>query len=421
MSISIFTINKIAKSYDLISAKIVSKFKRTKIQQKDKRKFVFDLYTELLNGEYKAKPLKKVQIPKSDGSKRDLKIPCFKDKVLQKIISDFLNKKLNGIFSNRSYAYRPKKTPKQAVNRVVNNCKRFKWVIDIDITKFFDTIDHDLLIQFLKKYISDEKVIELIDQWIKIGDDSENELKVKNHSVGIPQGSSISPILANLFLHEVFDKWFENEFPNSEFVRYADDIVVHCTNVKEAQAIFGAIINRFTYFKLQLHKKKSKIVYCRRNHKRKSFYKKWKRSFIFLGFKISEEYILNSKNQFIHQISPRVNDEKCNEIFQIIMNIQRNVKLYIRLLVKLLNLKLLGVLNYYTALDYHFRERIKFKLNKLIFYSFKRTLPLKTQKIKWLILFLFKKFVLANSTRFFLWKNGASFIKELEKKRVRFV
>ena len=165
-------------------------------------------------------------------------------------------------FNPDSYGYRPKKSAHDAIGVVRKRCWKSDWVIDLDIKGFFDNLDHELVMRAVEKH-TDIKWLHLyIRRWLKAPiEDAEG--KREERTQGTPQGGVISPLLANLFLHYAFDNWMQKNYPRNLFARYADDIVVHCQTLEEAEMLKLAIEARLKECKLELHPDKTKIVYCK--------------------------------------------------------------------------------------------------------------------------------------------------------------
>lgn len=241
---------------------------------------LYKLWNRLTSGSYFPPPVRQVGIPKKDGSTRYLGIPTLLDRIAQQVVKVHLERKLEPLFHNSSYGYRPNRSCHQAVEQACKSTYNHDFAIDLDIKGFFDNIDHGLLMKALKHYCEDKWVWIYVERWLKAGviqEDGKFSLSLS----GTPQGGVISPLLANLFLHVVFDKWMEINHPTKPFERYADDIVVHCKTERQALFMLRQIRQRFRKCKLELHEHKTKIVNLRGYAK-----KKYPKGFDFLGFTI---------------------------------------------------------------------------------------------------------------------------------------
>jgi len=247
----------------------------------DRSKHLYKLWNRMASGSYFPPPVKEVEIQKDDGKTRKLGIPTIADRVAQTVVKEYLEPRFEKIFSPCSYGYRPNKDAHQALAFVRDNCRKYDWVIDLDIKGFFDNIDHRKLMLAVEKHVPEKWVRMYIQRWLsmpillKSGELQEREGK------GTPQGGVISPLLANLFLHYAFDIWLEKTEYSVKFARYADDAILHCRSKAQAESILMRLTERMLECGLELHKDKTKLVYCKDNH-RKGNYSVVK--FDFLGY-----------------------------------------------------------------------------------------------------------------------------------------
>jgi RNA-directed DNA polymerase len=216
-----------------------------------------ELQRQIKTGTYKATPILRKYIPKSDGKYRPLGIPTVKDRVLQQATKNVVEPIFEMKFLDCSYGFRPDRNAHQAITQISEYLQEgFTWIIDADLKTFFDTVEHALLMKLLAKEISDGKVLSLIESWLKAGVLSEGKLVTTKE--GTPQGGVISPLLANIYLHE-FDKSITRKI-NVRLVRYADDFVVMCKTKWMAQKTMESIKRLLARLKLKLNKEKTKIV-----------------------------------------------------------------------------------------------------------------------------------------------------------------
>jgi len=242
---------------------------------------LYILWNRMSSGCYFPPPVLEVEIPKENKRKRKLGIPTVNDRVAQEVLKSYLEPRMEAEFSDQSYGYRPLKSAHQAVTEVRKNIRKYGWVIDMDISGFFDNMSHELLEKAIERHVGEKWAKMYINRWLEapIGDKEGNQRYRKGK--GTPQGGVISPLLANLFLHYAFDKWFGIIFPMLCFVRYADDIIVHCNTRAEAEKVLQSIKERLGECKLQVNGEKTKIVYCK-DANRKGMFKTVQ--FDFLGF-----------------------------------------------------------------------------------------------------------------------------------------
>lgn len=227
---------------------------------------LLDLLKRFKTGEYHAPPVKRVQIPKGNGQTRPLGIPTFEDKILQRGVTMLLEAIYEQDFLNCSYGFRPGRSAHDALKALYNGLTSMGggWVLDLDIRDFFGTIDHAHLKSFLDQRVTDGVIRRVVHKWLKAGV-MENG-RYWRPDAGTPQGGVISPLLANVYLHEVLDKWFEQEvrrrLPGRNFmVRYADDAVLVFATQAEARRVLEVLTKRLGRFGLELHADKTRLVH----------------------------------------------------------------------------------------------------------------------------------------------------------------
>lgn len=247
----------------------------------NRSKHLYKLWNRMASGSYFPPPVKEVEISNKESKIRKLGIPTITDRVAQMAVKDYLEPRFEAIFSQHSYGYRPHKSAHQALASVRKNCWKYDWVIDLDIKGFFDNIDHTKLMKAVCKHVSEKWACMYIERWLNMPVQCKSgELREKNGK-GTPQGGVISPLLANLFLHYVFDKWLELTAPTVKYERYADDAVIHCKSKIQADTVLHKLKDRMNQCGLELHPDKTKLVYCR-DFKRQGKYSTVK--FDFLGY-----------------------------------------------------------------------------------------------------------------------------------------
>jgi group II intron reverse transcriptase/maturase len=226
---------------------------------------LLDLLDRIKSGRYRAPPVRRTYIPKADGSLRPLGIPTFEDKVAQRAVTMVLEAVYEQDFLPCSYGFRPGRSAHQALRHLRDDlwAKRLYWVVDIDISKYFDSIPHSHLRAFIDQRVTDGVIRRMIDKWLKAGAVEDGLLR--RAAEGSPQGGVISPCLSNVFLHYVLDEWFDTEVRprlNGEctLVRFADDAVMAFDNLVDAQRVLTALGKRLARFGLTLHPGKTRIV-----------------------------------------------------------------------------------------------------------------------------------------------------------------
>jgi group II intron reverse transcriptase/maturase len=242
-----------------------------------------DLEKRLKEKRYRAKLVKRVFIPKSNGKLRPLGIPALEDKVVQYVVREILQALFESLFRDSSYAYRPKRSARQAVEALRGGLmSKCSWVVECDISGFFDTIDHSWMVKMLERRINDKALMGLIVKWLRAGI-LQPDGAVEYPERGTPQGSIVSPILANIYLHYVLDFWMETEFKKlvrgkAVYVRYADDFTAGFQFHGDAAAFHRVLPGRLKKFGLKMAEEKTRKLMFNRFRKEDS------EAFDFLGF-----------------------------------------------------------------------------------------------------------------------------------------
>ncbi|MCA1706958.1 MAG: group II intron reverse transcriptase/maturase [Actinobacteria bacterium] len=241
---------------------------------------LYKLWNRLSSGSYMPPPVRAVEIPKRDGSLRVLGVPTVADRVAQTVVCSYLEPGVEPHFHPDSYGYRPGRSALDAVGVCRQRCWKSDWVLDMDIRAFFDSVPWDLILKAVAHHTDLSWVLLYVERWLKA------PLRLEDGSLlerdrGTPQGSSISPLLANMFMHYAFDAWMAREYPAIRFERYCDDVIVHARSEREARQLRASIASRLAECGLALSERKTRIVYCKDSTRRGSHEHE---SFDFLGY-----------------------------------------------------------------------------------------------------------------------------------------
>ena len=228
---------------------------------------LYKIWNRMSSGSYFPPPVRAVEIPKATGGVRTLGVPTVADRIAQTVVARRLEAVVEPKFHRDSYGYRPGRSALDAVEVTRGRCWRKDWVLDLDIRAFFDSVDHDLLIKAVEANTDTAWVLLYIKRWLTAPlARPDGTLHARDR--GTPQGSAVSPVLANLFLHYAFDMWMARTHPGVLFARYVDDVVVHAASEQQAAALRASIAARMVEVGLELHPDKTRIVYCQDNVRR---------------------------------------------------------------------------------------------------------------------------------------------------------
>ena len=223
------------------------------------------LYKHMRSGRYVAPPVHRAWLEKEDGRKRPIGIPCFEDKLVQRAVSMLLGAIYEQDFYDFSYGFRMGRNPHQAIGKLRELCGQLNtgWIVDADVSGFFDNLDHGLLREIIKQRVNDGKVINFIGKWLNAGVLEGEALSYPEK--GSPQGGVISPMISNIFLHHVLDEWYAQEVKprlkgRSFLIRYADDFIIGCEREDDAKKVMEVLPKRFNRFNLTIHPEKTTLV-----------------------------------------------------------------------------------------------------------------------------------------------------------------
>jgi RNA-directed DNA polymerase len=329
---------------------------------KDLQANLYKLWNRLTSGSYFPGLTREKKIPKKGGGFRALGIATIEDRIAQQVVRTYLEPKIEPTFHADSYGYRPKRHAHQAIKTAITRCFTNSWVIDIDIKGYFDTIDHELLMKAVKVYTQEKWILIYIERWLKAGTLKEDG-QIAERTEGTAQGSVISPLLSNVFLHFVFDKWMQKYYPKISFERYCDDMVIHCKSEKQASFIKSQIARRFAGCKLTMSEEKTKIVFCKNPNNRGE--KKHKQeSFDFLGFTFRPK-LCNTKNGRLLLSMPVMSRKAKKSVMEKVKAMQiHKSKLKLRQLADQINEKTRGWINYYCTLEKWSTQKLWWQLNR---------------------------------------------------------
>ena len=335
---------------------------------------LYKLWNRMSSGSYFPGPVRAVEIPKDHGAGvRLLGVPNVADRVAQTAASMLLEEKLEPIFHPDSYGYRPGRSAHDALAVTRKRCWKQDWVVDLDIRAFFDSVPHDLMLKAVAHHTDERWVLLCIERWLKA------PMQMLDGSIvarekGTPQGSPISPLLANLFMHYAFDCWLTREYPGCPFERYADDSVVHCDTEEQARTLRAEIATRLSAVGLELHPDKTRVVYCKDGRRRGD---SEHTSFDFLGYTFRARRANGRRGLFVSFL-PAISQRARKAVGQKIRawHLNRRSGADLSSLARGINTQVRGWINYYGAFYrselYPLAMRINEHLVRWVMQKFKR-------------------------------------------------
>jgi RNA-directed DNA polymerase len=277
---------------------------------------LYQLWNRLSSGSYFPPAVKAVSIRKKSGGTRILGVPTVSDRIAQTVVKFVLEPILEPVFDEDSYGYRPSRSALDAVAVTRKRCWYYDWVVEFDIRGLFDNIRHKLLMKALRRHCNCSWVLLYIERWLKAPLRKQDGSFVARHK-GTPQGSVVSPLLANLFLHYTFDAWIRRAIPGIPFCRYADDGLLHCRSRYQAEYVMRCISERFRQCGLEIHPDKSSIVYCKDANRTEEYPRI---SFDFLGYTFRPRRCVNPEGQVHTNFLPAISRDSMKEINRRIHN-----------------------------------------------------------------------------------------------------
>ena len=343
--------------------------------ERDRDKYLYRIWNRMSSGSYFPPPVKAVEIPKSGGKGvRVLGVPTIADRVAQTVARMYLEPNVEPVFHDDSYGYRPGKSALDAVGICRERCWKADWVIDLDITAFFDSVPHHLILQAVEHHTDQRWVLLYVRRWLQ-APLQEHDGTLVTRDRGTPQGSAISPLLANLFMHYAFDAWMVRQFPTLPFERYCDDAVVHCGSERQARYVRAALAARMAQVGLELHPDKTRIVYCKDDRRRGS---SDHTSFTFLGYTFRPRLAKNRYGAYFVGFTPAVSREAVIAMGRQIRRwrLSRRVDLSLMGLATMINAVVRGWINYYgrfyKSMLYPLLQRINKQLERWACRKYKR-------------------------------------------------
>ncbi len=315
--------------------------------ERDLANNLYKLWNRLASGSYFPPPVLAVEIPKAKGGTRLLGVPTVADRIAQTVVKQAFEPCVEPYLHGDSYGYRAGKSALQAIEVTRERCWRYGYLLEFDIKGLFDAIDHRLLLRAVDKHTDCRWVRLYIERWLKAPFQQRDGTLIERDR-GTPQGGCVSPVLANLFLHYVFDHWMERHFPQHPFARYADDAVVHCRSQREAEQLLVALKQRFEECQLELHPDKTQIVCCVVARQEGSGLAK---KFDFLGYCFRPRLVRSRNGKLFVGFTPAISPSAAKKIRQRVRDWRLNMRTSLSLkdIARFVNPIVRGWINYYGA------------------------------------------------------------------------
>ena len=316
--------------------------------EKDLKGNLYKIWNRMSSGTYFPPPVRAVEVAKAHGpGTRILGVPTVADRIAQTVVAGVLEERAERLFHPDSYGYRPKRSALDAVAACRRRCWETDWVIDLDIRKFFDSVPWDLVVKAVQANTNLPWVVLYVRRWLqaplRLPDGT-----LRQRDRGTPQGSSVSPVLANLFLHYALDAWMAREFPGVRFERYVDDAVVHCVSQAQARMVLVALQERMAQVGLTLHPDKTRIVYCKDGRRTGSYEHT---SFTVLGYTFRARGVRTKTGRMMTGFNPAISKDALNKISAQVRSwgLHRRTGLSEADLARWINPIVRGWMNYYGA------------------------------------------------------------------------
>jgi RNA-directed DNA polymerase len=339
----------------------------------DLKSNLYKVWNRMSSGAYFPPPVMAVEIPKPHGGgTRVLGVPCVADRIAQTVAAARLEAVVEPLFHPDSYGYRPRRGALDAVAACRERC----WVIDLDIRKFFDSVPWDLIVKAVQAHADHDTrwIVLYVKRWLaaplQLPDGT-----LQERDRGTPQGSAISPVLANLFMHYAFDLWLEREFPVVEFERYADDAVVHCVSEYQARKVLAKLHERMSEVGLELHPDKTRIVYCKDGRRHGSSEHE---SFTFLGYTFRPRRARRKDGVQFTSFTPAISRDALKKISAEVRSwrLHRHMEMTPADIARWINPKIRGWVTYYGAFGrselYFLLRRVNTYLTRWLMKKYKR-------------------------------------------------
>lgn len=347
---------------------------------------LYRVWNRMASGSYFPPPVRAVSIPKKTGGERILGVPTVSDRIAQTVVAQVLEPRLEAIFHPNSYGYRRGKSAHDALSVTRKRCWERNWVLEYDIQGLFDNIKHDLLLKALRHHCDERWVLLYVERWLTAPMQLHNGELVPR-SMGTPQGGPLSPILANLYMHYALDHWLVKFHPSVPFCRYADDGILHCNTLAEAEQLHHLISRRLLACGLALHPDKTRIVYCKDSNRTGIFENI---HFDFLGHTFRPRVASNRSGQVFTSFLPAISRSALVSIRQRIRSWRLSLKSTYSLqhLANWLNPVVRGWFGYYGRFYRSSLRLISLRLDLALLAwarrKFKRFRAHKIRAIKWL-------------------------------------